>query len=331
MAEYKIKGLANQGGGYRIKGLASEQQDMQEPISQTEEPQNLMQKIMRYGLQDPVAGLAKGGRATLNLLPAGMRGLEGLAKMLREQQAKHPGVQELEGIDAQQTQNNRFFSQNGKPLSESIQELVDELAPPDFDYSAGVGIDNPSYLDKGIQKVAEYAPEVVGAIDLGAPLLFRHAAAAPLRKASKLAAERNIGPVNISPELIEDARQFLPNTAPYRNLIDKAMAGDYESLFSLQSDLGKHSRQLARNPFSAAERAHGRAGNAARQDLLGAKATELGKMGEQDIADLQRLGQQQYRRYQKLKPVVRGAGILALTQTGAPSYLRKLINKFGGD
>lgn len=298
--------------------------------NQAPQEQNLMQKIMRYGLQDPLAGLAKGGRATLNLLPAGMRELEELAKMRLEQQAKYPSMQELDGIN-QQPQVNQFFSQTEKPVSQSMQEMINKFAPPDFDYSAGVGIDNPSYLDKGIQKAAEYAPEIAAAIDLGAPLVSRYVAAAPLRKASKLAAERNIGPINISKELIEDTRQFLPNTAPYRNLIDKAMAGDYEAMFGLQSDLGRQSRKLAKNPFSAAERAQGRAGSAVREDFLKAKAAELENMGEKDIAELQKLGQQQYRRYHKMKLPLRAVGAAALTQTGLPSYLKKLIYGIKGD
>ena len=292
--------------------------------------QNLMQKIMRYGIQDPIVGLAKGGRQTLNLIPEGVRGLEGLAKFIRSQQKDSQAPEYGDFGGGQAASHPQMFPEDGKLWSQSVQQAINKAAPPDFDYGKAVGLEGaPSYLDKAIQGAAKYAPEIIGALDFGLPLVLRHFAAAPLRQASRMAAERNIGPLNISPELIEDARQFLPNTAPYRNMIEEAMSGDYDALFRLQSDLGKHSREYARNPFSAAERAHGKAGHAVRQDLLGAKAEELGRMGHQDIAEAQRLGQQQYRRYSQAKPYVRGALGLAAgglaTEAGAPSYLKKLM------
>lgn len=321
--------MADEFEQYAVSDSEFEQYAVPGAIEQRNQ-QNLMQKIMRYGIQDPIAGLAKGGRQILNLIPEGVRGLEGLAKFIRSQQKDSQAPEYGDVGGGQPASHPQMFPEDGKLWSQSVQQAINKVAPPGFDYGKAVGLEGaPSYLDKAIQGTAQYAPEIIGALDFGLPLVSRHFAAAPLRQASRMAAERNIGPLNISPELIEDARQFLPNTAPYRNMIEEAMGGDYDALFRLQSDLGKHSREYARNPFSAAERAHGRAGHVVRQDLLGAKAEELGRMGHQDIADTQRFGQQQYRRYMQARPYVRGAATLGggaiAKEMEVPSYLRKLM------
>jgi hypothetical protein len=64
MAEYKIKGLANQ-GGYRIKGPASEQQDMQQPIMpQPQAPQGSLSEVPADFISNLMGlGVAVGNKA----------------------------------------------------------------------------------------------------------------------------------------------------------------------------------------------------------------------------------------------------------------------------
>src|SRR6185436_5593640 len=99
--------------------------------------------------------------------------------------------------------------------------------------------------DNLIQKGVEFAPDVIGGLNALRslkllPHLTRKGASKNIVKARESGKSRNMGPLDVNPELIEDTRQFLPNTTPYRNLIDDAGYGDYNKLFSLQSDLGKH-------------------------------------------------------------------------------------------
>jgi len=134
------------------------------------------------------------------------------------------------------------------------------------------------------------------------PHLTRHGASRHLRQAHNLAQERNIGALNVPHELIEDTRQFLPTTAPYRNMMERAQGREYPELFNLQSDVGRQSSGLSRSLFSAAERAHGREGLATRERLLESIRNGLREQGHHDIADLMQRGQRDYRRHMAIRP-----------------------------
>lgn len=134
------------------------------------------------------------------------------------------------------------------------------------------------------------------------PHLSRRGASLRLRRMNNLAEDRGLNPLNIDPSTIEDVRQFLPNTAPYRNLLDSAHSGNFRDLFSLQSDLGKQSSDYARSLFSAADRAHGRAGLEARNALLDAIHDAIQGQGHLDISGLLRSGQRDYRRFMGFRP-----------------------------
>lgn len=146
-----------------------------------------------------------------------------------------------------------------------------------------------------------------------APHLTKYGATRALNNAQKLAKERNIGTINIDPELIQDAKQFLPNTLPNRNVLSAANTGDYNSLFRLQSDVGQNAADYAKSLFSAAERQHGRAGLGTRNRLLDAIHDELQNRGHNDISELLRKGQNDYRKYIKFRP---WRNALALTGLG---------------
>ena len=165
----------------------------------------------------------------------------------------------------------------------------------------------PSGLDTVIQKGVEYAPDIIGGVNALRslkilPHLTRKGASKNIVKARELGKNRNMGPLDVNPNLIEDTRQFLPNTTPYRNLIDNAGYGDYNKLFSLQSDVGKHAGGMSKDWFSKANRAHGRAGLEVRGNILNEMKNSMRQQGHGDIADLLTKGQDEYRRYMKFKP-----------------------------
>jgi hypothetical protein len=162
-------------------------------------------------------------------------------------------------------------------------------------------------LDNVLQKGIEIAPDVIGGVNALRslkllPHLTRKGASKNIVKARELGKTRNMGPLEVNPDLIEDTRQFLPNTTPYRNLIDDAGYGDYNKLFSLQSDLGKHAGGMSKDRFSKANRAHGRAGLEVRGNILNEMKNSMRQQGHGDIADLLTKGQDEYRRYMKFKP-----------------------------
>lgn len=180
-------------------------------------------------------------------------------------------------------------------------------------------------VDNLLQKGVEYAPDVIGGINALRglkilPHLTRKGASKNIVKARELGKNRNIAPLEVNPDLIEDTRQFLPNTTPYRNLIDEAGYGDYNKLFSLQSDLGKHAGGMSKDWFSKANRAHGRAGLEVRGNILKEMKNSLRKEGHGDIADLLTKGQDEYRRYMKFKPYRN-----ALMATGAAYMLPRNV------
>lgn len=143
-----------------------------------------------------------------------------------------------------------------------------------------------------------------------------------LRNARRLANRREVGGLVVPEEIFNEAQQFLPDNLPTQNLLEAARSGNYDPLFTLQSDLARSGRQLTRS-FSGADRLHGFQANALRQRLLENIRNGLTESGHGDIAELMRRGQGNYRRYQRIiKPAVAiGAGI-----AGFSNPLQKLLS-----
>lgn len=186
--------------------------------------------------------------------------------------------------------------------------------------------------DTLIQKGVEYAPDIIGGINALRslkilPHLTRKGASKNIVKAREIGKNKNISPLDVNSDLIEDTRQFLPNTTPYRNLIDEAGYGDYNKLFELQSDLGKHAGGLSKDWFSKANRAHGRAGLQVRSNILNEMKSSLRKEGHEDIADLLTKGQDEYRRYMKFKPYRNALGVAVGAATLPRNALIELVKK----
>lgn len=235
------------------------------------------------------------------------------------------------GIDVGGSAIGRFL---GAPELQKQNSNIASYLPNDVQNYADVfgqkGEGTP--VDNLIQKGFEYGPDIIagaGALrDIGLlPHLTRRGASRSLRNARQMAQGRNIRPLDIDPNLIEDAAQFLPRTAPYRNALEAASHGDYDALFRLQSDLGKHSSDYSRSLFSASERAHGRAGAATRNSLLDQIHHGLQSQGHHDISDLLRRGQNEYRRYARFKPYRNALGIAAGASMLPKNALIDLVKK----
>jgi len=188
----------------------------------------------------------------------------------------------------------------------------------EYNYAEALGQKGePETLDWLMQKGTEHLPDILGATALYRNLpiaLTRRGASRELRQAQNLARERNVGNLNIPNEIMQDIPQFLPQTAPYRQLLEEAAQGGYEPLFATQSDLGQAARGYGMHPFFA-ERRFGREAGRLRNRLLDAMQSELENQGHLDIADLLRRGQQRYRNYNSLKGVRNTALTLGAIKT----------------
>lgn len=200
-------------------------------------------------------------------------------------------------------------------LGEKSQQPNAERIPHfgEHDYSKMYGITGqPTTADQAIQMASEFALPIGGAARGGATTLraighaiadlplTRGMAARSLRQARNAAVERGVERLPIDREVLRDTRQFLPNTAPYRNLLQEAMRGNYDPLFTLQSDLGAQARQLTRSS-SGAERLHGIEAHNTRQRLLDSMRNALAQSGHEDIANMMQHGQNRYRQYHTTK------------------------------
>jgi len=180
-------------------------------------------------------------------------------------------------------------------------------------------------VDKIVQTVSEYGPDVfagVNALRDIIPHLTKAGATKKLRKAQQMAKDFGVNKdaFSMTPELIEDAKQFFPNTLQNRELFEKAKMGDYDAIFQLQSELGQLSGQRAKSWFNPEAKIKGRAGLQTQGKLLDEFTESLNKLGHEDIANLMTKGRQEFKRYMKFKPYRNAlylAGLGAVLPTNA--------------
>lgn len=227
---------------------------------------------------------------------------------------------------------SRYGSDRLHLIPEAVTNALQKITPEDTTEAINHLFGDPKYAGESLLRgMVRNALPLTGAARLAqaAPHLTQRGASRALRDARQQAGARNIGTLNVDPALIEDTRQFLPNTLPNRNAIDAAQYGDYNSLFKLQSDVGKSAGDYAKSKFSAAERAHGKAGLEARNRLLDAIHENLQIQGHGDISDLLRQGQKDYSRYMKFKPyrnwLALGALGLAIPKGQFVNALRNIL------
>lgn len=191
----------------------------------------------------------------------------------------------------------------------------------------------PTFPHKAIQKGFEYAPELMmaGNAIRKLPHLTKRGATKKLRAASQLNKEGQIGRLDVNPELIEDMRQFLPDTKIYRDALDAAHTGDYQKLFDLQSKVGRHSAPRAKAWFDPEARDKGQAGFNSVNALLDDMHAEMQGQGLLKESEFLRQGRNDYRRYMNFKPYRNAVGAAIAGTIGATlipkNALTNLIQK----
>ena len=170
---------------------------------------------------------------------------------------------------------------------------------------------------------------LLGAAFGAAPLakelpITKKMAGRPLMEAQNLIKERGIDKLSVPSDIFKDAKEFLPKTTPYKKLLEKAKTGDYDSLFTLQSDLRKIGSQLKRS-ISGAERIHGGEALKLRQKLQDSMKSHLRKEGHEDIAGLITKGQNKYRQHMKYRPYAAGIATTIAAKDPLINKLRKII------
>lgn len=281
MAGYKILGLADNKppqGQYKIEGPADispeqEADDAAAYLDNLPKPEGFWHKLPRNIL----IGLTHAGR-NLHNAP------HDLAKL-----AEWP-AEKLVG-----------------PLKHPLSSY---LPNDESDYSDvwGGNKDAKSFGDKIVQGGFEFAPEILSGAGLVRSGLRRfpltqRGAARQLRGAEKLAAERGVE-IPLTNQSIDEAVPFLPKTHATRELLADAEKGNYKSSFGLQSQVGKHERDLRKSSL-AAERLLAPQARELKQRIISEMETGLRAMGHNDIADMLKGGLNDYRKYIKFRDEVR--------------------------
>ncbi len=255
-------------------------------------------------------GLANLGHSTLNAPHELVKSLENATQNIGQNNFIPPEIQ-----------NNVKF-QNAPKISSYIPKQQE------YDFAKMLGQEGaPTFADTLVQKGVEYAPEILGIKNI-LPYMTKRGAVKTLNKAQKLAAERGIGKINVNPEIVEDARQFLPNLLQQRNQINATHAGDYKSLFDLQSDVGAISaarKAKLSKLFAPESYLKGKAGLKARNALLESMHENLESLGHKDISNLLKQGQKEYRRYKKFKKYRDVLGVAGATYIAPKNALTDLI------
>jgi hypothetical protein len=288
-----------------------------------------------------------------DILNAGYQGIQNIPEYLQKAKTEIPGFvnpknwlmhhidrggQTLAGLlELGQNINNapRNFAQYAANRLHLIpQEFANKFPQaPNLDQDIERYIGQPKNpgdaLSRGLARNADF---LVGgnALAKAMPYLTKRGALKNLKKGQRLAAERDIGTLNVDPELIKDAQQYLPNNLAERNMVEGSHYGDYDSLFQLQSDLGKISSARAgklSKIFSPETNLKGQAGLKSRNSLLNAFHKNLQDMGHSDISDLLREGQNDYRRYINFRKYPRTLGLAAAAYATPKNSLTDLIKQ----
>lgn len=177
--------------------------------------------------------------------------------------------------------------------------------------------------DTVIQKGIEHAPELLGLRGLIRKFpLTQKSAARSLKKAENQIKSFG-GNTPISQEIIDESVKFLPKTHASREMLAASKEGDYPSSFALQSQIGKHERDLKRSSL-ASERLLAPEARELKQIVLGTIETSLRGQGLHKEADLIKKGINDYRRYIKIRDEV----YPVLKKIGIPTSLIALTNFF---
>lgn len=192
-------------------------------------------------------------------------------------------------------------------------------------------------MDNLIQGAVEHSPEIASL-----PGLLKEAwmhlpitqtgAARKLREAEQLINNMGIK-IPLESKFIKESKQFLPKTTASKSMLEKASAGEYGSTFGLQSQIGKHERDLRKSTL-AAERLLSPQARELKESILGQLENGLRVQGQHKIADLLKGGLSDYKQYIKfrdeIKPLIgkiaipsTALGILGLGYNKGKKFIEK--------
>ena len=196
-------------------------------------------------------------------------------------------------------------------------------------------------MDNIIQKGVEYAPEIAsGRALIKSGLrkfpITKKAATQRLKNASNMVDEVDPELIPISKKSLHQAMEYLPKTHATREMLEAAARGEYGPSFSLQSQVGKHARDLSKSSL-ASERLLAPHARELKQTILDEVETGLRKGGYHEIADEMKGGIDDYRKFikfwdkaspvlKKLKIPTTGLAILGLSSDKTKKFISKLFD-----
>lgn len=262
-----------------------------------------------------IAGLAGLGHSTINFPYETVKSLEDMGANNKSQNGiSKNDMRELSEL------RDTSFSSPGFKASEYIPHQQDYNFPQLLGQK-GEG----TLMDNLIQKGIEYSPEILGATKLISHGLRKFPvtqkmASRRLREAENIMNQFMAPRTPISEELIEQSRAFLPKTHATKEMLEAARAGRYSPSFSLQSQIGKHERDLRKSPL-AAERLLAPQARELKKTILSEMESSLRSQGHDDIADMLKGGIDDYRKYIKF----RDTALPVMKKIGIPTSLLTLL------
>lgn len=233
-------------------------------------------------------------------------------------------------VQSAENAGESFGNKINFPLPKEVQEKLDSMPKhKQFKLSEHLPNDTESYadvfgqkgegtlMDKVIQKGLEHAPELIGAggaIKTGLRKfpVSQRGATRQLKEAEKLISERGINNFQTNYPLLQEASQFLPKTHASGEMLQGVINGEYKPAFALQSQIGKHARDLAKSPL-ASERLLAPQARELKGVILHEMEQALRSTGHHKEADLLKGGIEDYAKYMKFKekawPILKKLGV----------------------
>lgn len=169
-------------------------------------------------------------------------------------------------------------------------------------------------MDNLIQKGIEHAPEIAGGASLLRGGFRRLKGTHQLDQVADAIRNRGLSHFDLPPEMIEQARNYLPPSHATREAIAASNRGNYPSSFSIQSQVGQHQRNLA-SSILPNDRLLSPAVGDLKQSMLSHLGNTLRATGMHEEADLLSQGINNYRQYIQVKnaimPVFKKLGLPA--------------------
>ncbi len=250
------------------------------------------------------AGLASLGHSTMNIPHDIAQSVEGASQYLNENFPNTLGLKPPE----------KTFLKDFK-----LSDYIPHQEEKNFAQMLGQQGEG-TLMDKLIQKGVEYSPELI----TGGALLHGGARALKgthqLDEVARAINEGGLRNFSYPPSVVEEARNYLPRSHATNEMIAASEAGNYPSSFSMQSQIGKHQRDLAKSPLASERLLAPRAGEL-KQNMLSELGNILRSQGMHSEADMLNQGINNYRQYMKVKNAV----MPAFKKLGIPTTILAAI------